>query len=112
MITVPLIDANDMLIEVELDEETYFLHIGWNTEAATWSMEIENYNKQTIVAGIVLVPNTPLLALYKYLEVPAGELIVVMMDDNTVPGRDSFNDGTASLVYLTAEEVAAAVEDA
>lgn len=107
MIQIPILDANDQLIEVELDDETYFLHVGWNSEAASWALEIENYNRETIVAGIVMVPNTPLLALYRYRDVPAGELLVTMMDDTVQPGRDAFTAGAAALIYLTAAEVAA-----
>lgn len=107
MIQIPLIDVNDQLVEVELDSETYFLHIGWNSEAAGWFLEIENYNRETIVAGIAMLSNSPMLATYRYRDVPAGELLVTMMDDTVSPGRDAFATGAASLIYLTAAEVAA-----
>lgn len=111
MIQISPIDANDQLLEVELDGETFFLHLGWNSEAAQWSLEVENYNRETIVAGIVMVPNFPLLQQFRYRDLPAGELMVVMMDDTATPARDAFSTGAASLIYLTADEVEAAEVD-
>lgn len=108
MIEIPLIDANDQLVEVDLDGATYFLHVGWNSEASIWMLKVEDYNRETVVAGIAMVPNSPLLEIYRYRDVPAGELLLTMMDDTRMPGRDAFSSGVAALIYMTAADVAAA----
>lgn len=107
MFRIPTIDANDQLIEVELDGETYFVRLSWNSEAAFWAMEIQNYNQETLVAGIIVVPNMPLLVRFHYLDVPPGELMALVLGDESAIARDGFITGKADLVYLTSAETAA-----
>lgn len=107
MFSIPTIDANDQLLEVELDGETFFVRLSWNSEAAFWVTEIQNYNQETLVAGVIVVPNVPLLARFHYLDVPPGELMALLPgDDSTIP-RDGFLTGKASLIYMTEAEVSA-----
>lgn len=106
MIVIPVPDANDSLTEVELDGITYFLRVSWNSEAELWSMAIENAYNEVIVAGICVVPDTPLLAGYRHLAVPAGELVALAPDRRDTVSRAALPAGEVALVYVNAEEVA------
>lgn len=106
MIVIPVPDANDSLTEVELDGITYFLRLSWNSEAELWSMAIENAYNEVIVAGICVVPDTPLLAGYRHLAVPAGELVALAPDRRDTVSRAALPAGDVALAYVNAEEVA------
>jgi len=103
---IPVLDANDSLTEVELDGLTYFLRLSWNSEAMLWVLAIENAYNELIVAGIALVPDTPLLAGYRHLDVPAGELVALAPDRRNTVGRDALSAGEVVLIYVDAKEVA------
>jgi len=105
MFEILTIDANDQLLEVDLDGETYFIRLSWNSEAAHWALEIQNYNQETLIAGIVVVSNVPLLARFHYLPVPPGELIAVVLGDTAGIARRGFLDGAAALTYVPVSEV-------
>lgn len=105
MIVIPVPDANDSLTEVELDGITYFLQLSWNSEAEMWSMAIENAYNEVIVAGICVVPDTPLLAGYRHLAVPAGELVALAPDRRDTVSRAALPAGEVALAYVNAEEV-------
>ncbi len=107
MISIGTIDANDQLLEVELDGETFFLRLTWNSEASFWVLEVQNYNREAVLSGITVVPNVLLLRRYHYLAVPAGELMALVLSDPAQIGRRSFVDGAARLAYMQAAEVAA-----
>ncbi|WP_028353434.1 phage baseplate plug family protein [Bordetella petrii] len=105
MITIPVIDANDSLTEVELEGGTYFLRLSWNSEADLWVLGIENANNEVIIAGIALVPDTPLLAQYRYLPLPPGEIVALAPDRRNTISREALPSGDVTLVYVTAQEV-------
>lgn len=105
MIILPVIDANDQLLEAELDGITYFIQLSWNSEAAFWTISIENANNDVIVTGIYLAPDSMLLSNYRQLAVPAGEIIALVEDSRQIIGRQDFVDGMARLFYVTAQEV-------
>lgn len=106
MIEIPVLDANDSLTEVELDGVTYFLQLSWNSEAELWALSIENAYNEVIVAGIAVVPGTPLLALYRHLAVPAGELVALAPDRRESVSRAALPAGEVALIYIGEEELA------
>lgn len=106
MLQIPILDANDSLTEVELDGATFFLGLSWNSEAERWTLSIENAYNEVIVAGIAVVPDTPLLALYRHLAVPAGELVALAPDRRDAIDRQVLPAGKVALVYVEAAEVA------
>lgn len=101
-----MLDANDSLTEVELDGLTYFLRLSWNSEAELWAMSIENAYNELIASGICVVPNTPLLAGYRHLDVPAGELVALAPDRRDTVSRAALAAGEVALLYVNAEEIA------
>lgn len=107
MIAIPLVDQNSFMVEAGLEERTYFLRFDWNSEAAIWTMAIQDAGAQAVLTGVVLVPNSPLLDQFRHLSVPPGEFVVYALNDDLVIGRDTFISGAATLYYLTEAEVAA-----
>lgn len=106
MKTIPVIDANDSLTEVELDGRTFFLRLSWNSEAQMWALGLENAYNELIVAGIGLVPDSPLLAQYRHLDVPDGELVALAPDRRNSISRTALPAGDVALIYVEAEELA------
>ncbi|AKQ55183.1 Uncharacterised protein [Bordetella hinzii] len=106
MIEIPVLDANDSLTEMELEGVTYFLRLSWNSGAELWTLSIENAYNEVIVAGLAVVPGTPLLAQYRHLAVPAGELVALAPDRRDTISRRALPAGDVAFVYLDAEEVA------
>ncbi|SFB68464.1 hypothetical protein SAMN05216321_101106 [Cupriavidus sp. OV038] len=103
MEAIPVIDANDSQTEVELDGRTFFLHISWNSEAEVWSLAIENAYNELVVSGIAMVPDFPLLAQYRHLSVPDGELLVLTPDGRDTISRVSLPRGDVELLYIGAD---------
>jgi len=106
MLRIPVIDANDSLTEVELEGVTYFLQLSWNSEAELWTLSIENAYNEVIVAGIAVLPDRPLLAQYRHLAVPAGELIALAPDRRDAISREALPAGEVALIYAESTEVA------
>ncbi|MCP1404572.1 phage baseplate plug family protein [Achromobacter insolitus] len=106
MIEIPVLGANDSLTEIELDGTTYFLRLSWNSEAEVWALSIENAYNEVIVAGIAVVPDTPLLAPYRHLAVPAGELVALAPDRRESVSRAALPAGEVALVYIGEGELA------
>ncbi len=106
MIQILVPDANDSLTEMELDGRTYFLRLSWNSEARQWVLAVENAYNELIVAGIAVVPDTPLLAGYRHLTVPAGELVALAPDRRDTISRSALPSGEVALLYINADEVA------
>ncbi|MCD0496941.1 hypothetical protein LP085_08795 [Achromobacter sp. MY14] len=103
---MPVLDANDSLTEVELNGLTYFLRLSWNSEAELWVLAVENAYNEVIVAGVAVVPDTPLLAGYRHLDVPAGELVALAPDRRDTVSRAALPAGDVALIYVDAEEIA------
>lgn len=97
-------DQNDYLIECELDDQTFFLRLSWNSEAGIWVMGIEDANENTILQGVVLVANSWLLQQFRRLALPLGDFIVYSPNPNEIIDRAAFLDGRATLYYVTQEE--------
>lgn len=106
MIVIPVIDANDSLTEVELEGRIYFFQLSWNSEAELWTLSIENAYNEVIVAGIGMVPDTPLLARYRHLPVPPGELVALAPDRRNAISREALPAGQVALVYVESAEIA------
>lgn len=101
MIEIPLVDANDFRISIELDGKLYILHMVWNSEGAYWTLSIEDINQNTRLAGVKVVRLSPLLQFFHYLDVPPGEFVVF-----GECGRMSFVEDRGRLTYVTEAEIA------
>jgi hypothetical protein len=97
-------DQNDYLIECELDDQTYFMHLSWNSEAGIWVMGVEDANEQVILQGVVLVANSWLTQQFRSVAIPPGDFIVYAENPNEIIDRMAFLEGRATLYYITQEE--------
>lgn len=95
-------DANDSVFSVPLDDVKYKIRMIWNKEGQFWSLHLWDANNNVIVANMRVVPNFPLLMNHHVKNTPRGELIVLTNKASVT--RDSFADGSATLIYTTAKE--------
>lgn len=103
--TLPILDLNSQAIEAVLDGELFYIILDWNDEGAYWEMGIRNSAYQTLVDGICVVPNMPLLYQFKYPDMPRGDLQVICVADvDGPPPRDGFVTQRFELLYTTADE--------
>lgn len=101
MITINFTDGNDVVFGVPLDDEKFKIRLCWNREGSFWALHLWNANDNVILANMRVVSNFPLLMNHHVDDAPRGELIVLTNKEIT---RDSFQDGSAILVYCTEEE--------
>src|SRR5690554_1777390 len=99
MIKIPMADHNSFNIQATLDDETYALQFDWNEAAQIWTMRIDD------TLCVVLVPNTPLLKNYRYLDLPAGEFVADARSGAQHIGRQDFVSGKANMFYVTGAEL-------
>lgn len=52
MIRLPVIDANDQLLEAELDGQVFFVRLSWNSEGEFWSLGLADFERTVVLAGI------------------------------------------------------------
>jgi len=106
MIQLIVQDLNSQAIEAILDDELYYIILDWNDTGQYWEFGIRNYAYRTLVDGICVVPNYPLLIQFQYSDLPPGDLQCVNVADvDGPPPRDGFGSGNFILVYTTREEV-------
>jgi hypothetical protein len=69
-------------------------------------MGIRNSSYQTLVDGIAMVPNYPLLWQFRYMDMPLGDLQLVRVNnDNGPPTRDDILTIKYQLVYITRNDI-------
>ena len=108
MIVLPVADLNSQAIEAVLDDELFYIVLDWNEDGQYWQMGIRNSAYRTIVDGISVVPNYPLIWQFRYTDMPKGELQVIRIDDgNGAPPRDGFSSGIYQLIYMTSADILA-----
>lgn len=100
MIEINVPNHNDSLLEVELDDEVFFLHFSWNSTGEFWTLSIENAYNDELVSCLRMLPNRPLLPFVRAADLPLGELVVVREDNLESVGREDFANGKASLIYV------------
>jgi len=106
MIVLDIADLNSQAIEAVLDDTMYYIILDWNETGQYWEFGIRNYAYRTLVDGICVVPNYPLLTQFQYADLPPGDLQCVNVQDvNGPPARDGFSSGQFIFIYTTREEV-------
>lgn len=92
---------------VQLDGVSFTFRCNWNKRAERWFLSIYDVDGEPVVLSVGLCPDMELLAGYRMVGRPAGELILL---DDGEPQRDPQRDdlgGRARLYYLDAAEVEA-----
>src|SRR3712207_3612816 len=105
MILLQTIDANDQLIEAELDGQTFYVGASWNEEGQFWTLSLRNLSGVMLASCIPAIPEWPLLFQIRNPSMPPGELGVWLRQNATLD-REAFLRGDAALVYLEAAELA------
>lgn len=105
MTPIAVIDANDQLIEVDLDGDVYNLGLSWNEEGQLWTMSLRDLDGVVLLSGIALVANWPLLRQVRRPELPPGEFAIVAPAGSRLD-RQSFASGAATLWYFSPEDPA------
>lgn len=101
MITINFADGNDVVFSVPLDDVKYKIRMCWNHEGGFWALHLWDANDNVILANMRVVPNFPMLMNHHVDKAPRGELMALTKKGIT---RDSFQDGSATLVYCTEQE--------
>lgn len=86
---------------VELDGVVYTLRILWSQRAECWHLDLGDADGAPIVSGIRLTESYPLLARYRHLPVPPGEL--ALLDTRALDGEPTLSEmGTRYRLYYFA----------
>ena len=114
MISLSMYDANDFIISTMLDGEPYKLHFSWNDHVPQWTVDVLTNDNTEIVRGIPIVPNLPLFSFYRRYNLPQGELLAVVVNQdesgNQAVGRQDFLNGKFTMCYVPKDEVNAILE--
>lgn len=87
----------------ELDGRVYELTLLWMARLQAWSLDLAIADGATIVSGLMLIPNWPLLERLRHPERPPGELWVL---DDAGAGITRQNLGReVTLLYLEPEDL-------
>lgn len=94
---IPL-SAQAQRFTVDLLDVTYNMALSWNSNSASWTLDILDVGNNPLVLGCPLVTGMDLLAQYEYLGI--GGPLIVMSDSNSdnVPTFDNLGD--ASHLYF------------
>lgn len=104
MLYIPTkIDQNDFTVDAELDGAFHTLHFSWNSTMQLWTMGFLDEYGDPILEGIPLRANAFMLSQYSAAAIPPGEMFPQFLQEGD-PGRMSFVDGSAKMMYLSKEE--------
>jgi hypothetical protein len=104
MMQLGIIDANDMLIEAELEDSVFNIGLSWNEEGQLWTLSIRDLNLSILASGIAVVPSFPLLRQIRKTYFPPGEIAVYSVNNRPL-GRKSFVNGEAAMFYFSREDL-------
>jgi len=99
-------DANDIVFKAILDGVKYKLRMLWNPSGGYWTLGIRAEDGTSLLEGIKVVPNYPLLRQCRRSNLPPGELLAITQNDSlAIIGRDDFTDGKVVLTYVAEAEL-------
>ena len=99
-------DANDIVFKAILDGIKYKLRMLWNPSGGYWTLGIRAEDGTSLLEGIKVVPNYPLLRQCRRSILPPGELMAITQDDSLAAiDRADFARGKVVLVYVTEDEM-------
>jgi len=104
MIQLFPIDANDQIMEADLDGATYYVGLSWNEYGQMWTLSLRNLGGEMLSSSIPAIPLWPLLAQIRQPSHPPGEFVIALADGATLD-REAFNTGTAALLYFDAADM-------
>lgn len=105
MLRIPIIDANASITEVTLDGRPFFIRMAWNSEDQYWAWGLESSNRQSLVEGRKLVPDSALLKWCRRVGFPPGELMAIAPDRRDTIDREALPSGEVKLIYIAESEL-------
>lgn len=96
----------DKRFDVTLDEVAFRGRWLWNQRGGVWTFSLSDSSDTPIVSGVRVVLNVDLLDGVADPRRPLGPLLVVSPSGGEEPTLETLGNG-ASVVYLTADELAA-----
>jgi hypothetical protein len=103
---IPVADLNSQAIEAALDDTLYYIILDWNESGQYWTIGIRNSAYQTLINGISVSANYPLTYQFRYVDMPAGDLMVASSEYRSGPvPRNGFSSGRYQLVYTTQQDL-------
>ena len=99
-ITVP--DENDSIGRIELNKRQYYIRFTYNNYGGFWNFGLYDSQMNPLIPMTKMVENYMPLHYYTYTSFPEGQFGVASKEKI---GRNSFKDGTATLVYFPREEL-------
>ena len=102
---IPFSNSSSFFQQITLDESVFFIGFRWNALNEFWVMSIFDIDYNPIILNIKVVPSYPLLAQYKMLNKPAGEIIChnIVSDDDVIRRFDM--QQKFEMVYYSKEEI-------
>nr|DAT37182.1 MAG TPA: hypothetical protein [Caudoviricetes sp.] len=99
MITVIKVPAyNDSFSRVVLSGKEYLIRFSYNCEGDYWTFGIYDGNRTPYVAGIKIVPNSPLNFFYLCHGLPEGIFGALTVQEHV--GKKDFQNGNAQFVFI------------
>jgi hypothetical protein len=106
MFVLPIADMNSQAIESLLDDELFYIILDWNESGQYWEMGIRNSAYITVLDGICITPNNPLLKQFRYPDICRGELLMYIDKNfNGPPPRKGLSNNTFEFIYTPHEEM-------
>lgn len=97
-------------VQADLDGATYVLTLRWNTRSLGWILDVADSSETTIVSGVRVVVDFPILAYQGTRRPPGALLFSDTSGEGVDPGADDLGD-RVRLYYLTAAEIGLAPVD-
>jgi hypothetical protein len=78
ILQLPIVqEMNNYQFRTDLNNETFLFYFYWNSRAAYWTMNIYTDAGDDIITNVPLLLNVDLLANYRHLAVPKGQLFII-----------------------------------
>ncbi|MBS6229372.1 MAG: hypothetical protein KH509_06360 [Clostridium sp.] len=108
MITVIQVpEYNDSFSRVVFSGKEYLIRFSYNYVGNYWTFGIYDGNRSPYVAGIKIIPNSPLNFFYLCHDLPEGLFSAVTVQARI--GREDFQNGNAQFVFIPLADLKEAV---
>lgn len=99
--------------EIDLDKRTFAIEFRWNDRAGSWFLQIRDLSGTILLAGRRVLLDVPLLARFRDLRLPDGELFVIdTTGQQREPGLEELGpDARCKVLYFSRAELLAAAQN-
>lgn len=92
-------------MDVQLDRRVFTIRANYNTRMQTWAIDLISGDGETLLSGVRVVKDYPLLPSWRDARFPSGQLFAVAPSgrERHDPSRDAFEGDTPSFRLVYAE---------